>query len=73
MRTALKNNSEVCHIYATQSQDRGHASNIYFEGRDIYSYGPARGQIYIGCHTIDLKEIESVFSNPMRIMQGGVK
>jgi hypothetical protein len=31
--------SEVCHIWAQQTQDKGRAGNIFFEGTKIYSYG----------------------------------
>lgn len=48
MRTVFKNNSEVCHIYATQSQDSGKSGNIFFNNKDIYSYGMhyLAGRIY---------------------------
>ena len=39
MRHVLKNSSEVTHIWAQQSQDSGRCSNVFFEGKSIYSYG----------------------------------
>lgn len=39
MRKTFSNHSEVCHVWAQQTQDEGRASNIYFHGRIIYSYG----------------------------------
>ena len=39
MRVVFRNNAEVCHIWASQSQDEGRAGNISFDGPTIYSYG----------------------------------
>jgi len=41
MKTVFSNHSEVCHIWAnnTDLNAIGHASNIFFEGDKIYSYG----------------------------------
>ena len=39
MRTVLKDHYEVCHIWAQQKQRVGRASNIFFDGPSIYSYG----------------------------------
>jgi len=39
MRTVLKNSSEVCHVFASQSQPEGKCSNVFFRGKEIYSYG----------------------------------
>lgn len=33
------NNRELCHIWASQSQETGRGSNMYFHGPIIYSYG----------------------------------
>lgn len=39
MKTRFKNNSEVAHIWASQTQHEGRGSNLFFEGTKIYSYG----------------------------------
>ena len=39
MRIALKGNHEVAHYWANQIQPEGKASNLFFEGNTIYSYG----------------------------------
>ena len=39
MRTVLKNNSEVAHIWAQQKQKEGRAGHLFFEDKSIYSYG----------------------------------
>ena len=39
MRIVLKNHSEVCHVWAHQSQSEGRAGQVFFEGPTIYSYG----------------------------------
>lgn len=39
MKKVFKNSSEVCHIFARQSQDEGRCSNVFFHGKEIYSYG----------------------------------
>ena len=39
MRTVLKNNSEVAHIWAQQNQSAGRCGNLFFEDKSIYSYG----------------------------------
>lgn len=39
MRIALKNNSEVAHIWAQQKQKEGRAGHLFFEDKSIYSYG----------------------------------
>ena len=39
MRTRLKNSSEVCHVWAQQTQPTGKCSNVFFTDRTIYSYG----------------------------------
>lgn len=39
MKKSLRNNQEVAHIWAAQSQDEGHASNFFFDGPSIFSYG----------------------------------
>lgn len=33
------NNSQVAHLWANQSRDSARGSNMFFDGRDIYSYG----------------------------------
>lgn len=38
MRTVFKS-SEIAHVWASQSQDKGRAGNIFFEDKTIYSYG----------------------------------
>ncbi len=32
-------NTDLCHVFAQQSQDYGRGSNLFFEGKRIYSYG----------------------------------
>ena len=39
MRNVFRSHSEVCHVWAQRSQERGEAGNIFFEGNSIYSYG----------------------------------
>lgn len=39
MKKVFKNNFEVCHIWASQTQKEGRANNIFFENKSIYSYG----------------------------------
>lgn len=39
MKKVFKNSSEVFHIFASQSQDEGRCSNVYFHKNLIYSYG----------------------------------
>jgi len=39
MRTVLRNHNEVAHVWAQQNQDHGRASNMFFYGSSIYSYG----------------------------------
>jgi len=39
MRIVLRNHSEVAHIWAQQTQQHGRASNMFFYGSSIYSYG----------------------------------
>lgn len=39
MKTVFSSTSEVCHIFAQQSQAEGRAGNVFFQGDTIYSYG----------------------------------
>jgi len=39
MRTVLRNNDEVCRVWAQQKQSQGKSGNIFFDGPRIYSYG----------------------------------
>ena len=39
MKRVFSSHSEVCHVWASQSQDTGSAGNVYFDGATIYSYG----------------------------------
>jgi hypothetical protein len=39
MRTILRNNDEVCRVWAQQNQSQGKSGNIFFDGPRIYSYG----------------------------------
>lgn len=40
MRKVFSSHNEVCHVWANQSQVEGRCSgNIFFQGKDIYSYG----------------------------------
>ena len=39
MKRVFSNHSEVCHVWAQQTQDEGRASRIFFDGPRIYSYG----------------------------------
>lgn len=39
MRKVFSSHSEVCHVFASRSQDEGRASNVFFEGDTLYSYG----------------------------------
>jgi len=38
MRTSFRNHNEVCHVWASRSQDYGCSGNIEFKGDSIYSY-----------------------------------
>ena len=38
MKTVFSN-SELCHVYAQQTQENGQGSSLFFEGPAIYSYG----------------------------------
>lgn len=39
MKRVFSSHSEVCHIWAQQTQAEGRAGNIFFDGDRIYSYG----------------------------------
>lgn len=39
MKTRLKNNREVAHVWASQNQEEGRGSSFFFEGPSIFSYG----------------------------------
>ena len=39
MRIVLDSHSEVCHVWAQQTQDEGRSGNMFFKGKTIYSYG----------------------------------
>ena len=39
MRKVFSTHSEVCHVWAQQTQSEGKASRIFFEDKSIYSYG----------------------------------
>jgi hypothetical protein len=39
MKKVFQSHSETCHVWASQQQDEGRGSNIFFEGNVIYSYG----------------------------------
>lgn len=39
MRVVLKSHDEVAHVWAQQTQPRGRAGNMFFEGERIYSWG----------------------------------
>lgn len=39
MKKSLRNNREVAHVWAAQSQDEGYASHFFFEGPSLFSYG----------------------------------
>ncbi len=45
MKTVFCSNEEVCHIWASQSQEYGEAGNISFRNGTIYSYSTAMGHI----------------------------
>jgi len=38
-KTVFSSNSQVCHVWAQQTQEYGRANHIYFQGDTIYSYG----------------------------------
>jgi len=38
MKKVFSSNSELCHVYASQSQDEGRASHLSFRGPDLLSY-----------------------------------
>lgn len=39
MKTVFSSHADVSHAYAQQNQDEGSASNLFFEGPAMYSYG----------------------------------
>jgi hypothetical protein len=39
MKRKFSSHAEVCHVWAQQNQPYGEASNIYFDGAIVYSYG----------------------------------
>ena len=39
MKTVFSSNSELSKVWANQTQQRGRASNMFFDGETIYSYG----------------------------------
>ena len=39
MKRVFSSASEVIHVYAQQTQNEGRSSNVFFEGKKIYSYG----------------------------------
>jgi len=39
MKRVFSSNSQLCHVWANQSQDEGKANNMFFRGNTIYSYG----------------------------------
>lgn len=45
MKQTFSSNQEVCHVWASQSQDCGNAGNISFSGDVIYSYSTVMGRI----------------------------
>ncbi len=38
-KTYFKTSMETCHKWASQSQPEGRSSNVFFEGKSIFSYG----------------------------------
>lgn len=45
MRIVLKDNDEVCHVWAHQNQETGHSGNVSFNGKRLYSYQACIGQL----------------------------
>ena len=39
MKTVFSNAAQTIHVWAQQSQSNGRASNVFFEGNTVYSYG----------------------------------
>lgn len=39
MRKSFSSNSQLCHVWAQQTQSEGYTDNIFFEGNEIWSYG----------------------------------
>ncbi len=39
MRTVLRSHNEVCHVWASRTQENGGSGNINFRGNTIFSYG----------------------------------
>lgn len=39
MKKVFSSHSEVCHVFAQNSQNEGSANNVFFEGNRLYSYG----------------------------------
>lgn len=39
MKTVFSSNSQLCHVWAQQTQSNGRTKNMFFQGDRIYSYG----------------------------------
>lgn len=39
MKKVFSSSAQCIHVFAQQSQDEGHAGNVFFEGKTLYSYG----------------------------------
>lgn len=39
MKKVFSSHSEVCHVWASQSQENGSSTSVFFDGGSIYSYG----------------------------------
>ncbi len=60
MKTTF-NNSELCHVWASQSQETGKGSNLNFVGKKLFSYGWYCIGMFINSDTILIRK--STYSN----------
>lgn len=65
MKQVFGSHSQVCHVWAQQTQSEGRAGNIFFSGTDIYSYG--RHFLAARIHTVKGKRVALVNSSSYSI------
>jgi hypothetical protein len=68
-RKVFGSNSQVCHVWAQQTQNEGSAGNIFFEGNKIYSYG--RHYLAAQIHTVKGKRVALVRSDTYSVSTSG--
>lgn len=60
MKRVFNSHSQVCHVWAQQTQSEGRAGNIFFNGTEIFSYG--RHFLAAKVHTVKGKRVALVNS-----------